>query len=172
MSIFFIKVFIEKKQLIEIKDGVPVISNLQNWDLQKGKYLKTSIAVSFFATISTALAIATLVLIIQRTNEPLGNAFETLTSQWAIVGYSFLTNLLILTFLSVWNRRMCSKLFYNNNFVEEVSLKKLNWFFKKESRIIVLLTLHNSIASGIFAIIIYKDIKKNNLQPLNNIINL
>lgn len=115
---------------------------------------------------------ATLVLIIQRTNEPLGDAFETLTSLWAIVGYSFLINLLILTFLSVWNRRMCSKLFYNNNFVEEVSLRKLNWFFKKESRINVLLTLHNSIASVVFAIIIYKDIKKNNLQPLNNIINL
>ncbi len=165
---FFIHVFNHQKKLIKTNEGVPALSNLQNWNLQKIRYLKTSIASSFFVTLSIALGITTLVLTFQ--HETQGSWFESLTYQAAIVGGSFLANILILLFLGGWNRRICSKLFLNKGFAEEVNLKKMNWFFKNVFRINVLLLLHTSIASAIFSIIIYKDIEKNNLQPLNNII--
>jgi len=167
---FFVRTFADKKRLIKTIEGVPIISNFENWNLQKGKYLKTSISIFFSSTLSSALGITLIILVTYNNyNIPPENTInEFFASPVFIIGCLFLINLLIGSILIWWNRIICSKLFYNKNFAEEVNLKKLSWFFKKEFRINIFIWLHMSSASIVLAIIIYKDIGRIIFKQINN----
>ena len=149
---------------------LPDGTNLQIWQLNKKEYLKLSIAKFCSALISLALVIPGIYLIISGDYEAQPNTqIEFFTSPIFIIFCLLLIKCLIGTRLFYQHKRICYKLFYNNNFAEDVNLKKFNWFFKTKFRIVVFVTLHSfflCILGIIFSRIIYKDIEKNNINLL------
>lgn len=118
--------------------------------------------------ISLALAIPFLYIMISGNYETQQNTqIEFFTSPIFIIGCLMIIKVLICIPFFHQHKRICYKLFYNNNFVEDVHLTKFHWFFKTKFRIVVFVILHSfflGVLGVIFSRIIYKDIEKNNIN--------
>ncbi|MGL5590461.1 MAG: hypothetical protein ACRDCH_00080 [Metamycoplasmataceae bacterium] len=156
---------LQKNKEFEI---VPIVRNFDIWQSLKKKYLQLAIAIFVTWIISLAFAIAGIILVSNNNFEaqPPETYWQLFTSSPFVVVGCFFISLFINAILYYRERHICSKLFYNKNFVEDVNLKKMKWFFQTNLRLNAFITLHSSFLALIFAIIIYKDIEKNKINEL------
>ncbi|MGL5590698.1 MAG: hypothetical protein ACRDCH_01320 [Metamycoplasmataceae bacterium] len=149
----------KKNKFIVVPDG----KNFEIWQLEKDAYLKTSIVKGVCSLISIPLAITAIFLIINDNQE---SQMEFLSTPKAIIFSCLLITISIHTIFFWQNRNICLRLFYNENFTQDVKLKKFNWFFQSKLRIVIFLSIPSAFVQMIFAIIIYKDIESNNANPI------
>ncbi|MGL5592304.1 MAG: hypothetical protein ACRDCJ_03065 [Metamycoplasmataceae bacterium] len=159
---------LQKNKEFEI---VPIVRNFDIWQSLKKKYLQLAIAIFVTWIMSLAFAIVGIILISNNNFEtqPPKTYWQLFTSPpFVVVGFFFIS-IFINVILYYRERHICSKLFYNKNFIEDVNLKKMKWFFQTNLRLNTFITLHSSFLALIFAIIIYRDIEKNNEKQVNDI---
>ncbi|MGL5617611.1 MAG: hypothetical protein ACRCWU_00960 [Metamycoplasmataceae bacterium] len=167
-------VFKRKKSFEKIEEenkiGFFEERNLEIWEANKKMYLKLMIILSILKIISIALLIPIIILANREYGIVLDTPVDTFISPKFILIYIYLFIFLIKTWLYIQIRKICSKFFFNKNFVEDVNLKKFNWFFKTPTHIGFFIAFHALLLGIIFAIIIYKDINKNNKNQIQTLI--
>ncbi|MGL5732840.1 MAG: hypothetical protein ACRCXE_02115 [Metamycoplasmataceae bacterium] len=141
---------------------VPDGRNLEKWNLKKDTYLKSSIAMFICSMIELPFVIAIISLIITNNAPEISASIDFFTSPMFIM-FCFMLFVSLINFVfSFTRRKIIYGLFFNKNFAEDVNLKRFSWFFKKYSRIVLFTSIPSSFIHLVFAIMLYKDIEKNN----------
>ncbi|MGL5205834.1 MAG: hypothetical protein ACRC7B_02915 [Metamycoplasmataceae bacterium] len=144
----------------------PAGKNLEIWESEKKSYLYVNTARFFTWVISILFGSFYIILIFNRSAI---NQKFFYSPIFILSCIFFFANNVASVILLYKNWRIMEKIFFNNNFVEDVNLKKFLWFFKTTNRLSIFATLHRSFLSFLFATIIYKDIEKNKLIKIQEI---